>query len=87
MRLSLRQPHFFCVKDPEGEVTWEHAIRERPTRTQKMGMRILLLLSLFLIVSKIQAQHSPKDWTVHNREVDFSEEAIHLNAQENDGIL
>ncbi|MEB2774320.1 family 16 glycoside hydrolase [Algoriphagus sp. D3-2-R+10] len=50
-------------------------------------MRNILLLSLFLLVFNSHAQNSPKDWTVHNREVTFSEEVIHLNAQENDGIL
>lgn len=50
-------------------------------------MRIILLLSLFLIVFNSHAQNSPKDWTVYNREVTFSEEVIHLNSQENDGVL
>ncbi len=30
---------------------------------------------------------SPKDWTVHNREVDFTNNSIHLNAQDGGGML
>lgn len=33
------------------------------------------------------AQAEPENWTVHNREVDFNKEVIHLDAKEGDGIL
>lgn len=50
-------------------------------------MRSILFFFLLLLGFNSKAQNSSKDWTAHNRKVNFSEEVIHLNAKENDGIL
>ncbi len=54
------------------------------------------IITIFLLVAtgfanaqqpQKSAIANPDQWTVHNRKVSFSDEAIHLNAQPGDGVL
>jgi hypothetical protein len=51
---------------------------------------VVLILGIFCLgnsFAQTAVEANPKKWTVHNRAVDYDKEVIHLNGQENDGVL
>jgi hypothetical protein len=57
------------------------------------SLKLFTLIMLLAFINSIHAQKNnaitvtPENSTVHNRDVDFKDNIIHLNAKENDGIL
>lgn len=69
------------------------ALKIHLKKTKQMKpIKYFLIVIAFTSIGSTNAQKkhieaTPENWTVYNREVDFNNNIIHLNANDNDGVL